>query len=69
MQMRCWGRGLDLQGPSEKRDGGERKKRGERDKGRRKRGKRGEEMERQKERMMEGRREERKGPDGLSGGS
>lgn len=41
----------------------------ERDKGRRKRGKRGEEMERQRERMTEGRREERKEPDGLSGGS
>ena len=46
----------------------EEEKRG-RDKGRRKRGKRGEEMERQRERMTEGRREERKEPDGLSGGS
>ena len=70
LQMRCWGQGLDLQGPSEKRDGGERKKRGEREtRGRSKRDKRGEEMERQRERMIEGRREERKEPDGLSGGS
>lgn len=39
--MRFWGQAVELQGPSEERDGGERETRGERDEGQKRRGGRG----------------------------
>lgn len=69
MQIRCWGQGLDLQGPSEEQDGGQREKRGERDEGQEREARGESRWREERERVIEGRREERKVLDSLSGGS